>query len=78
MIFWLEKYIVVVTLTFNILLTAATALFALEAGTFKCQGIILVEVMERFPQYSPSSILWIFTLTFILGGTIGKLSEVDI
>ena len=51
---------------------AAAGLFALQAGGFKCAGVILVEMIEEYEGvYSPSTLLWVFTIKWILCGFLG-------
>ena len=53
--------------------TAACGLFALAAGGFKTQGVILLEVMEKFEdEYGESTLLWIFTVAFFVDSLSGK------
>ena len=53
--------------------TAACGLFALAAGGFKTQGVILLEVMEKFEdEYGESTLLWIFTVAFFIDSLSGK------
>ena len=52
---------------------AAAILFALHAGGFKCSGVILVELIEKYDGvYSEATLLWVFTVKYILTGLMGK------
>lgn len=45
----------------------------MHAGGFKCQGIILVELIEKYEGvYSTSTLIWIGVIKYILTGIIGK------
>ncbi|KAF6028868.1 SLC16A12 [Bugula neritina] len=58
-----------------VVVTACTALFAISAGAGKCQGVIMVEVIDKFQGvYKPSSLLWVFMSTFIFDGLFGPLA----
>ena len=60
--------------TVNVFLfVAAAILFALHAGGFKCSGVILVELIEKYEgAYSEATLLWVFTVKYILTGLMGK------
>ena len=61
-----------VTFTVISISIAAAGLFALQAGGFKCAGVILVEMIEEYEGvYSPSTLLWVFTIKWILCGFLG-------
>ena len=54
-------------------LAATTLLFALHAGGFKCSGVILVELIEKYDGvYPQATLLWVLTVKYITAGTIGK------
>ena len=58
---------------FSVLFAAAAILFALHAGGFKCSGVILVELIEKYDGvYSEATLLWVFTVKYILTGLMGK------
>lgn len=64
---------IVIIVIVVILVSASCGLFALAAGGFKCQGVILVELIERFDGiYSPSDLLWVFTTAYLLGCLFSK------
>ena len=52
--------------------SAACGIFGLASGGFKCQGIILIELMQRYPQYDEATLLWVFTVGSVLMTGLGK------
>jgi len=58
---------------FILIVIAGTFIFLLGAGGFKNQGIIMVEVIKRFEEvYSPSALLYVFTLSAVVGSALSK------
>lgn len=53
------------------LLLACGGMMAFLAGVRKNQGVILVELMEMYPDYSLTSLLWIFSLSKLIGRGAG-------
>ena len=54
-------------------MAATTLLFALHAGGFKCSGVILVELIEKYDGvYPQATLLWVLTVKYITAGTIDK------
>ena len=54
-------------------LVAACSLFGLQAGGFKTQGVLLVELAERFEGIYPiSTLIWVVTVRYLICGMIGK------
>ncbi|XP_067951220.1 monocarboxylate transporter 14-like [Watersipora subatra] len=57
-----------------VIVAGAFCLFALQSGGFKSQGIILLELIEKYEGvYSPSQLLWVFSLKFALGSILAPL-----
>ncbi|XP_067951111.1 monocarboxylate transporter 12-B-like [Watersipora subatra] len=51
-----------------VIVGGAFCLYALQAGGFKCQGIILLEVIEQYEGvYTTPQLIWVFSLKFTLG-----------
>ncbi|XP_067951518.1 monocarboxylate transporter 12-like [Watersipora subatra] len=58
-----------------VIVAAACCLFGLQAGGFKCQGILLVELVENFEGiYSTSTLIWIVNLKYCLSGLTAPLT----
>lgn len=73
-----EQSVAVLIVIRNIIV-ASGGLFCLATGGFKCQGLLLVEVVEKFEGvYTAPALLWVFTSMFILGCMLGKLPSISI
>lgn len=51
---------------------ASLCLYGFITGSDKSQGLILVELEHRFPDSSPSTLLWIFSLRAITSSCSGR------
>ncbi|XP_067942293.1 monocarboxylate transporter 12-like [Watersipora subatra] len=58
-----------------VIVSVTFCLYALAAGGFKCQGVLFVELLDRYEGvYKPSSLLAIFTVAYTLGCFFGCLA----
>lgn len=48
------------------------ALFCLVAGSYKSQGLVLVELQEMFPDYTATEVLWIYGVAQVAGRISGE------
>jgi len=57
-----------------IITVAGSGLISFTSGHTKSRGIILVELIERFPDVSVTALLWIFMLAKLTNKCSGKLT----
>lgn len=57
------------------LFVATAGVFSVVAGGYKSQGILLVELQERYADWSASSLLWVFSLSSLANKLTGKLAK---
>lgn len=65
-------YLYVCTSVTYVAFIAAFGQFGLVAGGFKSLGVIMVELIDRFPEYDPATLLWVFSINFFIAAAIGS------